>query len=44
MTDIEIAQSNKMEQITKIAAKIDIKEDALEMYGTYKDKITFAEL
>ena len=44
MTDIEIAQSNKMEQITKIAAKIDIKEDALEMYGPYKAKITFAEL
>ena len=44
MTDIEIAQSNKMEQITKIAAKINIKEDALEMYGPYKAKITFAEL
>ena len=44
MTDIEIAQANKMAPITDIAAKIDIKPESLELYGPYKAKITFNEL
>ena len=44
MTDIEIAQANKMVPVTEIASKIGIKEDSLELYGPYKAKITFEEL
>ena len=44
MTDIEIAQKNVMEPITKIATKIGISENQLEQYGPYKAKITFEEL
>ena len=44
MTDIEIAQKNKMEPIVKIAEKIGIAQDKLETYGNYKAKITFEEL
>ena len=40
MTDIEIAQSCKMEPITAIAAKAGILEDELELYGRYKAKIS----
>lgn len=44
MTDIEIAQNNVMEPITKIASKIGITEADLELYGPYKAKINFKEL
>jgi formate--tetrahydrofolate ligase len=44
MTDIEIAQKNQMEPIVQIAEKIGIGEDALELYGKYKAKISFDEL
>ena len=44
MTDIEIAQKNKMIPIKDVAAKIGITEDKLELYGPYKAKITFDEL
>lgn len=44
MTDIEIAQNNVMEPITKIAEKIYISENQLELFGKYKAKITFEEL
>jgi len=44
MTDIEIAQKNKMIPITEVAAKIGITEDNLEMYGKYKAKLTMEEL
>ena len=40
MTDIEIARSVKLEQITKIAAKYGITEDDIELYGKYKAKIS----
>ena len=33
MTDIEIARNTKLEKITKIAKKLNIKEDYLEQYG-----------
>ncbi len=38
-TDIDIAQSNKMDHIKKIAANLNIEEDDLEMYGKYKAKL-----
>jgi len=39
LSDIEIAQSNTMEHIKNIAAKLNIEEDDLEMYGKYKAKL-----
>ena len=43
-TDIEIAQSYKMQPITEIAEKVGIPEDYLEAYGKYKAKIDTAFL
>ncbi len=39
-TDIEIAQEAKMEHIKNVAAKLDITEDELELYGKYKAKLS----
>lgn len=39
-TDIEIAQSAKMEKIVDIAKKIGLDEDDIELYGKYKCKIS----
>lgn len=39
-TDIEIAQEAKMEHIRNVAAKLDITEDELELYGKYKAKLS----
>ncbi|MBQ1915844.1 MAG: formate--tetrahydrofolate ligase, partial [Selenomonadaceae bacterium] len=39
-TDVEIAQDAQMQHIREIAAKLDISEDELELYGKYKAKIT----
>ncbi|WP_304684008.1 formate--tetrahydrofolate ligase [Ileibacterium valens] len=44
LTDLEIAQATEMEPIEKVAAKINISEDALERYGKYKAKIGFDTL
>lgn len=44
LTDIEIAQKNKMAPIAEVAKKIGLSEDDLELYGKYKAKITMAEL
>ena len=38
-TDVEIAQETNIEPIQKIAAKLGIAEDNLELYGKYKAKI-----
>jgi formate--tetrahydrofolate ligase len=38
-SDIEIAQAVKMQHIKDVAAKLDIPEDDLELYGKYKAKI-----
>ena len=43
-SDIEIAQPSPMRVITEIAAKAGIASDAIEQYGNYKAKITFAGL
>ena len=40
MTDIEIARSVKLNKITTIAKKLDIKDNELELYGNYKAKIS----
>jgi formate--tetrahydrofolate ligase len=38
-SDIQIAQEVKMEEITKIAEKVGLEEDDLELYGKYKAKV-----
>ena len=40
MTDIEIAKSVKLKNITEIAEGIGIKRDEIEQYGNYKAKIS----
>ncbi len=39
LSDIEIAESCKLKDIREIAAKLNIAEDCLELYGKYKAKI-----
>lgn len=39
-TDIEIAREARMLPIKDVAAKLDISEDSLELYGKYKAKIS----
>lgn len=41
LSDIKIAQEAKMEPIVKIAEKLDISEDEIELYGKYKGKLSF---
>lgn len=41
LSDIRIAQEAKMEPVTKIADKLNISEDEIEMYGKYKAKLSF---
>ena len=41
MEDIEIARNTQLKKITKIAEKLNIKEDQLEQYGKYKAKISY---
>lgn len=41
LSDIEIAQQAVMEPIVKVAARVGIDEDDLELYGKYKAKVTF---
>jgi formate--tetrahydrofolate ligase len=43
-SDIEIAQSNSMEHILKIAKKAGIEEKYLEQYGNFKGKIDYSYL
>ncbi|MDG1158143.1 MAG: formate--tetrahydrofolate ligase [Flavobacteriales bacterium] len=38
-SDLEIAQENVMSHIKDVAAKLNIEEDHLEMYGKYKSKL-----
>ncbi|MEX1003602.1 MAG: formate--tetrahydrofolate ligase [Crocinitomicaceae bacterium] len=39
LSDIEIAQAAKLEHITKIASRLNIDEEDIEMYGKYKAKL-----
>lgn len=41
LSDIEIAQQTQMEPIVKVAEKLGITEDDLELYGRYKAKVSF---
>ncbi len=43
-TDIQIAQEAKMERIDKIAEKIGLDENDIEMYGKYKAKVNTSVL
>ena len=40
MEDVEIARSTKLENIQKIAERIGVNEEELELYGRYKAKIS----
>ena len=40
MTDIEIAKNTKLDEINKIAEKLEIKEEDIEQYVKYKAKIS----
>ncbi|PLS38458.1 formate--tetrahydrofolate ligase [Carnobacterium maltaromaticum] len=44
LSDIEIAQQTEMEPVEKIAQKINLESDHLELYGKYKAKIDFETL
>ena len=44
LSDIEIAQKNKMASITEVAKKIGLSEDDLDLYGNYKAKLTMPTL
>lgn len=39
MTDLEIAQSAKIEKITQVINKVDLSEDDLQLFGPYKAKV-----
>lgn len=43
-SDIEISQAAELQPITKIAEKIGLTENDLELYGRYKAKINYAKL
>lgn len=42
-TDLEIAQSVELEEIEKIASKLEIPKEKLELYGKYKAKVDIHE-
>ena len=44
LTDIEIAESAKLKDIREIAAKLNLCEDDLELYGKYKAKISLKKV
>jgi len=44
LSDIEIAQQNKMEHITEIGEKLGIEPEYLELYGDYKAKVKFEKI
>ena len=44
LSDIEIAESCQLQPITRIARKLGLKEDDLELYGRYKAKINLQKV
>lgn len=42
LTDIEISQAAQLQDIRKIATKLDLDEEDLELYGKYKAKIALS--
>jgi formate--tetrahydrofolate ligase len=43
LSDIEIAENCQLQDIRKIASKLKLSEDELELYGKYKAKINIAQ-
>lgn len=41
LSDIEIAQAANMQPITKVASKLGLEEENVELYGHYKAKISY---
>ena len=39
LSDIEITHQTKLEHISKVAARLGLNEDELELYGKFKAKI-----
>ena len=44
LSDIEIAESCKLKDVRDVAAKLDLSEDDLELYGKYKAKINLKKV
>jgi formate--tetrahydrofolate ligase len=44
LSDLEIAQKSKMIKINEIAEKINLNQDEIEMYGSYKAKLSYEAL
>ena len=44
LSDIEIARANKMQNIDKIAEKLDIPDTGLHHFGRHKAKVTFDQM
>ncbi len=44
LSDIEIAENCKLKDVRKIAKKLGLKEDRLELYGNFKAKIDLKQL
>ena len=44
MTDLEIARDVEIKHIVKVASKLGLKEDDLEMFGKYKAKIPLSKI
>lgn len=44
LSDIEIAESCKLQDVRQVAAKLGLGEQSLELYGRYKAKIDLAEV
>lgn len=44
LSDIEIAQKNEMLPIVEVAKKIDVAQEDLDLYGTYKAKLNFKKM
>ena len=43
-SDLQISQETELKLIIKIAEKLDIQQDDLELYGKYKAKIDFSTI
>lgn len=44
LSDIEIAQSSKLDPILEIAEKVSLTEDDMELYGKFKAKISYEKM
>ena len=44
LSDIEIAQKNEMLPVVEVAKKIDVAQEDLDLYGTYKAKLNFKKM